>query len=465
MSCGCDKDSRLVVSNGCCSQTVVENCGCKNKTEFSCITYTGQDLEVTDITRGMSGDRVLEAICETLSKLKHEVDMLDLSLLDIDSSVLEATKVVAGDGIKVDYDNDSTYKVSLGVDIQGYIDEKINKLKEDLMAFLIFNLREADTFGRCIQITDGNSRAQKTIRVAQPVNESVLLDVKLRNTCSMSFTLPRTVIYNANGVVVTVRELTIPSGQQLSPTVDITGVWNGQVGNVEVNGNVENVPLLVNLNVLAQEVFENCVRVHSSTNSAVTITSLRNRPNDFSIYGVTFENTCSIPFTTTETVVINENGLRVVLPAVRVPAMGTARVEYKVTGTYTGTKQTINVPNVTVNGLNVGSLTVNITNTAPVANDVTINLANRENRFFSAADLIWTDAEQDTLQAVRFTGNVSRIFVVPTSDSNGVAAKAAVTANTEYGPATKFYFEAPDQNDAHTYQVTYNVKAGGQWSN
>lgn len=333
------------------------------------------------------------------------------------------------------------------------------------MAYLFFNVAEANTFDRCIQITDAAGRAQKTIRVAQPVNESVLLDVKLRNTCSMSFTLPRTVIYNENGVTVTLRELTIPTGQQLSPTVDITGSWNGQVGSVNIDGRVQDVPLLVNLNVLAQEVFANCVRVHSSTNRAVDITVLKNKPSDFSVYGVTFENTCSIPFTTDEVVVINEDGLRVVLPSVQVPAQGTVRAEYKVTGTYTGNKETISVPNVLVNGLSVGAVTAKVTNTAPVANDVTINLLNRESRFFSAADLIWTDAEQDTLQAMRFTGDVSKIFVVPTSDSNGVAAKTAVVSGTEYGPATKFYFEAPDQNEVHTYQVTYNVKAGGQWSN
>lgn len=333
------------------------------------------------------------------------------------------------------------------------------------MAYLFFNVAEANTFDRCIQITDAAGRAQRTIRVAQPVNESVLLDVKLRNTCSMSFTLPRTVIYNENGVVVTLRELVIPAGQQLSPTVDITGSWNGQVGSVNIDGRVQDVPLLVNLNVLAQEVFANCVRVHSSTNRAVDITVLKNKPSDFSVYGVTFENTCSIPFTTDEVVVINEDGLRVVLPSVQVPAQGTVRAEYKVTGTYTGNKETISVPNVLVNGLSVGAVTAKVTNTAPVANDVTINLLNRESRFFSAADLIWTDAEQDTLQAMRFTGDVSKIFVVPTSDSNGVAAKTAVVSGTEYGPATKFYFEAPDQNEVHTYQVTYNVKAGGQWSN
>ena len=461
--CNKCKENNVKISNPCnnCPPPLT-NCGCNVTVGFECVRYNGVDLPYLDVVRGMNGESVLEKVNDALFYLNDEIKYLEVPELPNPAPTPVApVKVVKGYGTEVVYNGIDTYTVSVSDDFKK---ELYNKLKEELMAFLIFNIAEANTFERCIQLTDAAQKVVKTLKVATPISESALLSVKLRNTCSGTFTLPQTVIYNANGVTVTLRELTIPSGAQVSPTVDITGTWNGSVGVVPINGKVNNVPLLVDLNVLAQDTYASCIRIaQGSVDTPTNITVLKNGVNNQSVAGITIENTCSVAFTQPEVVVIDEDGLRVVLPSTEIPANGNKVINFNVTGAYRGTKDALNGV-VSINGAQ-HRVNVTVTDHAPIANDVTFNLANRENRFFDATNLQWSDGDGDVLEAIKFSGDVSKIFVVPTSDSAGVAAKSAVVVGTEYAPATKFYFAAPDQNEVSTYQVTYQVKAGGKWSN
>ena len=88
---------------------------------------------------------------------------------------------------------------------------------------------------------------------------------------------------------------------------------------------------------------------------------------------------------------------------------------------------------------------------------VTITLANRQNTEVKEVNLDWLDADRDVLQAVRFTGDVSRLFT-------DTQRTVPYVAGTELPPTFTLYYKAPDQDAESTYTLNYDVKAGNEWS-
>lgn len=204
--------------------------------------------------------------------------------------------------------------------------------------------------------------------------------------------------------------------------------------------------------------FERCVRISRTAGTQSAVTIVRNEPNNNTQFGsLTFTNSCGTSYQIPEQVLINENGLKVFIPAFTLNGNETVTKPYIVSGTYTGAKSTI-TGSINING---GTDTVTITvqnqNTPPVTRDVTRQVANRTNGEIRATDLDWSDAQSDTLQAVRFVGDVSRLFTNPERTTPYVAG-------TELQPNFVIYHKAPDQDPEFTYTFQYNVKAGGQWS-
>ena len=143
--------------------------------------------------------------------------------------------------------------------------------------------------------------------------------------------------------------------------------------------------------------------------------------------------------------------------AVTVPANTHRDLTIKINGTYTGNKTRL-VGQVVTFGI-TNKVTVNVSGptSKPVARPVTITLANRQNMDVKEVNLDWVDADGDALQAVRFNGDVSRLFT-------DAGRTVPYVANTELPPTFTLYYKAPNQDGENTYTFSYDVKAGNQWS-
>lgn len=175
------------------------------------------------------------------------------------------------------------------------------------------------------------------------------------------------------------------------------------------------------------------------------------------------KNSCVTPFTlpvqTLFTDSINGGNFVATTVSTNIPANSTVDVPVGYTGTYKGTSNNPSYT-ITINGTNATYvLTILTPDTAPVTYDKTIALANRVGTVITKSSLSFTDADgDDTVDGVRFTGDVSKLFI----DSGYVTPYVSGTELTMNTFA--LYYKAPSQDAASTYQVDYNVKANGVWS-
>ena len=140
-----------------------------------------------------------------------------------------------------------------------------------------------------------------------------------------------------------------------------------------------------------------------------------------------------------------------------IPGNTTVDVPVYYNGSYKGDLLSLNYV-ITINGTTANyNINVIIPDVAPVTQDSTIELANRENKIISSTDLIYSDLNGDPITNVRFIGNTSRLF----TDSGHTVQ---YISGTELPITFILYYKAPDQDPLYSYQIQYNVKANGVWS-
>ena len=140
-----------------------------------------------------------------------------------------------------------------------------------------------------------------------------------------------------------------------------------------------------------------------------------------------------------------------------IPGNTTVDVPVYYNGSYKGDLLSLNYV-ITINGTTANyNINVIIPDVAPVTQDSTIELANRENKIISSTDLIYSDLNGDPITNVRFIGDTSRLF----TDSGHTVQ---YISGTELPITFILYYKAPDQDPLYSYQIQYNVKANGVWS-
>ena len=140
-----------------------------------------------------------------------------------------------------------------------------------------------------------------------------------------------------------------------------------------------------------------------------------------------------------------------------IPGNTTVDVPVYYNGSYKGDLLSLNYV-ITINGTTANyNINVIIPDVAPVTQDSTIELANRENKIISSTDLIYSDANGDPITNVRFIGDTSKLFT-----DSGYTTQ--YVSGTELPITFVLYYKAPDQDPSYSYQIQYNVKANGVWS-
>lgn len=209
------------------------------------------------------------------------------------------------------------------------------------------------------------------------------------------------------------------------------------------------------------DVFADCVKLKSGSTFVDSIYRGLNYTGQ-TPKTITVVNTCrtafNLPAQTLFTFTENGSTFTATINQTQIPANQEVQIPVIYNGVYNGTENTL-TPNITINGSSIqGTVNVLEQDRPPVTQDNTINLPNRTNKELRKTDLIYSDPNNDPITHVRFTGDVSKLFTDSGMTTNYVA-------NTELPIDFVLYFKAPDQDDAHTYEVNYDVKANGVWSN
>lgn len=438
----------------------IEKCGVN--------TPVNQEPTLRDITKkGSSGNITKEEILDNY--LDNEGDKV---------THIKFLNPNPGSSFDINIRNNSEYDVWIPIEDFNSLDWQVdpsstatikvqiknNKNQEtNLATITLINAQVPDSEQRCICLTSAQTISNINLNYNRNYTNHQIGTLTYKNNCSTPYTINRTLISNIPGLTFSVKG--IVGGNQASVTLPVT--VTGRVNNTTVGasqaisgntaqscgtGTAFNVTLSGTIS--NNDTYASCVTINAfSTTENITKGVAVNKQ---SAQSVTFTNNCESTITVPEIVFINENGLKVSIPSFSLPK-GSQTKTISIVGTYTGTKSTITGTQ-NINGTNA---TINVTvtdpDTAPVTKDVTINLANRTNTEITRNNLNWEDAQNDALQAVRFKGDVSKLFTNPERTTPYVA-------NTELAPTFTLYFKAPDQDTTSTYTVKYNVKANNKWS-
>lgn len=326
------------------------------------------------------------------------------------------------------------------------------------------NAKIPDSETRCVCLT-GNQTVTLDLNYNQDYKKQVGT-VTYKNSCNTDYTINRTIPSNIPGLTFKVEGRVTANSNSVAIPVYVSGRANsttqGQVTNISGTlaqscsmGSTFNITL--SGTIRNPEDFASCIRINDGSNYNVTDSILRNTSTNKQIGSLKFTNNCGTTITIPEQVFFNSNGLKVYIPSFQLP-QGSVNKTITVSGTYSGTLNQI-TGNITIGGI-IAKVILNVTNpdTAPTASDVTKTLANRTNYEITSRDLIWNDAEGDSLQAVKFTEDVSRLFI-------NEDRTTAYVAGTELPHNFTIFFKAPDQDAEAVTQFNYFVKAGGKWSN
>lgn len=343
-----------------------------------------------------------------------------------------------------------------------------NKNQETNVATLTINVAKVpDTEARCICLTGSQTVGNISLAYNTQYTDHQVGTLVYKNGCDTPYTINRTLTSNISGLTFVVRG-TVGANQS---SVALPVYVNGRVNNLTpgatqaISGTTAQAcgldgsfNVTLSGNIVNGDNFANCIVINNGQPYSVTDGITKGQVVNKQIGSITFTNRCESTIDVPETVFIDENGLKVFIPAFSLPK-GSVTKTITVQGTYNGDKtQIVGVKG--INGVNATvtiNVTIPVTNTPPVTRDVVINLPNRTNTEVTRANLDWSDAQNDSLQAVRFKGDVSSLFTNPERTTPYVA-------NTELAPTFTLYFKAPDQDPENTYVFQYDVKAGDQWS-
>ena len=210
------------------------------------------------------------------------------------------------------------------------------------------------------------------------------------------------------------------------------------------------------------DTFETCVKVDNSETYTDSIE--RNLIYDQSTrsYKIRFINTCGTAYDIPNLPIsINTDSGTLVGMVIggHIGANSTVELPVVFNGSYSGSMDTL-TGTVTLNGTST-TISIFVTDvpkpqdTPPIANDVEINLENRQNLDNVQSHLKYSDAENHQITHMKFEGDVSRLT------ANGTP----VVVGQEYDINTNIKYTAPDQDSSYEFTTTYNVKANGLWSN
>ena len=478
-----------------CPEPIEKECGCVGGTrEFKCTIYTGEPLVNIDVNKGYDGDRVLEQIDKAVDQLWDTLDGVTDQIDSIgngtpiynglsEDAIHEIKSLSVSEGIELSDEQGtitlSVKKAWLKKEFDKFIRESstTDYLKEQFNNFLkqsgvlesIKDIRanccngqtpSYDTPDKCLTVAAGQQTVEGSIVKGKDTSAamfpSVTFDVS--PACKGGFNVLETEIINEDGFVLYYPATVVPpNSSTIVIPVKARGAYNGNLGVIERQHKFKldsNVFANFRVNV---DTVEKCIKITGTDGNALNINSnITKGVTVNQIIGtIRYTNECASEMEVPELVFIDEDGIKVSVPHTVVPANTNKDASIVISGNYIGNKQQI------VGRRDNNTVTVNVTipaaNQKPVAKPVTITLANRQNTEVKEVNLDWLDADRDALQAVRFIGDVSRLFT-------DTQRTVPYVAGTELPPTFTLYYKAPDQDAESTYTLNYDVKAGNEWS-
>lgn len=478
-----------------CPEPIEKECGCVGGTrEFKCTIYTGEPLVNIDVNKGYDGDRVLEQIDKSVGQVWDTLDGVTDQIDSIgngtpiynglsEDAIHEIKSLSVSEGIELSDEQGtitlSVKKAWLKKEFDKFIRESstTDYLKEQFNNFLkqsgvlesIKDIRanccngqapSYDTPDKCLTVAAGQQTVEGSIVKGKDTSAamfpSVTFDVS--PACKGGFNVLETEIINEDGFVLYYPATVVPpNSSTIVIPVKARGAYNGNLGVIERQHKFKldsNVFANFRVNV---DTVEKCIKITGTDGNALNINSnITKGVTVNQIIGtIRYTNECASEMEVPELVFIDEDGIKVSVPHTIVPANTNKDASIVISGNYIGNKQQI------VGRRDNNTVTVNVTipatNQKPVTKPVTITLANRQNTEVKEVNLYWLDADRDALQAVRFTGDVSRLFT-------DTQRTVPYVAGTELPPTFTLYYKAPDQDAESTYTLNYDVKAGNEWS-
>ena len=478
-----------------CPEPIEKECGCVGGTrEFKCTIYTGEPLVNIDVNKGYDGDTVLEQIDKSVGQVWDTLDGVTDQIDSIgngtpiynglsEDAIHEIKSLSVSEGIELSDEQGtitlSVKKAWLKKEFDKFIRESstTDYLKEQFNNFLkqsgvlesIKDIRanccngqapSYDTPDKCLTVAAGQQTVEGSIVKGKDTSAamfpSVTFDVS--PACKGGFNVLETEIINEDGFVLYYPATVVPpNSSTIVIPVKARGAYNGNLGVIERQHKFKldsNVFANFRVNV---DTVEKCIKITGTDGNALNINSnITKGVTVNQIIGtIRYTNECASEMEVPELVFIDEDGIKVSVPHTIVPANTNKDASIVISGNYIGNKQQI------VGRRDNNTVTVNVTipatNQKPVTKPVTITLANRQNTEVKEVNLDWLDADRDALQAVRFTGDVSRLFT-------DTQRTVPYVAGTELPPTFTLYYKAPDQDAESTYTLNYDVKAGNEWS-
>ena len=447
-----------------------------------------------DVNKGYDGDRVLEQIDKAVDQLWDTLDGVTDQIDSIgngtpiynglsEDAIHEIKSLSVSEGIELSDEQGtitlSVKKAWLKKEFDKFIRESstTDYLKEQFNNFLkqsgvlesIKDIRanccngqapSYDTPDKCLTVAAGQQTVEGSIVKGKDASAamfpSVTFDVS--PACKGGFNVLETEIINEDGFTLYYPATVVPpNSSTIVIPVKARGAYNGNLEVIERQHKFKpdsNVFANFRVNV---DTVEKCIKITGTDGNALNINSnITKGVTVNQIIGtIRYTNECASEMEVPELVFIDEDGIKVSVPHTVVPANTNKDASIVISGNYIGNKQQI------VGRRDNNTVTVNVTipaaNQKPVTKPVTITLANRQNTEVKEVNLDWLDADRDALQAVRFTGDVSRLFT-------DTQRTIPYVAGTELPPTFTLYYKAPDQDAESTYTLNYDVKAGNEWS-
>lgn len=478
-----------------CPEPIEKECGCVGGTrEFKCTIYTGEPLVNIDVNKGYDGDRVLEQIDKAVDQLWDTLDGVTDQIDSIgngtpiynglsEDAIHEIKSLSVSEGIELSDEQGtitlSVKKAWLKKEFDKFIRESstTDYLKEQFNNFLkqsgvlesIKDIRanccngqapSYDTPDKCLTVAAGQQTVEGSIVKGKDASAAIFPSVTfdVSPACKGGFNVLETEIINEDGFVLYYPATVVPpNSSTIVIPVKARGAYNGNLEVIERQHKFKpdsNVFANFRVNV---DTVEKCIKITGTDGNALNINSnITKGVTVNQIIGtIRYTNECASEMEVPELVFIDEDGIKVSVPHTIVPANTNKDASIVISGNYIGNKQQI------VGRRDNNTVTVNVTipatNQKPVTKPVTITLANRQNTEVKEVNLDWLDADRDALQAVRFTGDVSRLFT-------DTQRTVPYVAGTELPPTFTLYYKAPDQDAESTYTLNYDVKAGNEWS-
>ena len=494
-----------------CSKPVLN--GCLEQVDLECTYYTGDKLDPLNIDKGTNGNSIIKIINDYIKNVLERLEVPPTRISNIGNKVgiykdlsdqfIHEFKSLSGiEGIIINSTNDYI-EISVDTDwlldniknifetniwkvfLESYLQTMFSTINfQEFFAEYITNLMTSNKIDICNIIKSCTIDCNCEDTHSPTISSNIVYTVNNRSTINLSqadFTgiysddlnhLPvnikikegnyNNVLYNGSPITT---DMLIPISNVNMVTFtgeNIDTSYTQQFGFSIVNNNNEETQVrYVVLNVSQKaDTYADCIKLGTEVNYSDSIIK------DYVYTGqssktIKVVNNCSTSFVLNAQTIFSEaaEGSNFVasIGSTTIPGNTTVDVPVYYNGSYKGSLLSLNYT-ITINGTTANyNLNVIIPDVAPVTQDSTIELSNRENTIVSSADLIYSDSNGDQITNVRFIGDTSKLFT-----DSGYTIQ--YISGTELPITFMLYYKAPDQDPLYSYQVQYNVKANGVWS-